>query len=259
MVGLFMKGGLELAEGERRPPRWLEAELVLACDIVAQNNWKAVRVGDPRTVELSRLLRAAKWHPLEDRGSTFRNLNSVQRKTFDIATSHRSYRGKRTKGGKLDGEILQQFIEQPTEMHTQAAALRAGIHSGELIGLPEMVDVNQDETAREGRVLILCHLRRERNLSLRTRKIKKALTERGCLECEVCGFDFARIYGERGYGYAEVHHLTPLHVTGPVHTGMGDLAVLCANCHRMIHRGPRWLSPDELRELVRTRCVEVGT
>lgn len=238
---------------------WLESELILACDVVARNNWRAVRVGDPRTAELSDLLRAARWHPLDQRRSNFRNLNSVQRKTFDIATRHRNYRGKRTRGGKLDGEILARFIEQPTEMQAQAAAISAGIRSGELVDLPVMVGSDQDEAAREGRVLVLCHLRRERNLPLRTRKIKAVLAERGCLECEVCGFDFARFYGARGDGYAEVHHLTPLHVTGPVATRMVDLSVLCANCHRMIHRGSRWLSPNELRELVRDRCIELGT
>lgn len=59
-------------------------------------------------------------------------------------------------------------------------------------------------------------------------------------ECMVCGFDFERRYGPRGAGFAEVHHLTPLAslrgevvVTNP----LTDVAVLCANCHRMVHQG----------------------
>ncbi|HEX7304188.1 HNH endonuclease, partial [Lentzea sp.] len=70
------------------------------------------------------------------------------------------------------------------------------------------------------------------------------------LACEVCGFDFESFYGERGKGFAEVHHAVPLHVTGPTTTKLDDLVVLCSNCHRMIHRGKNWMTPDELRHAV---------
>ncbi|MGF7234005.1 MAG: HNH endonuclease [Frankia sp.] len=68
------------------------------------------------------------------------------------------------------------------------------------------------------------------------------------LRCEVCGFDFEKTYGSRGAGYIECHHIVPLHTTGQRATKLDDLALICANCHRMIHRGTPWLSPDELRE-----------
>ena len=47
------------------------------------------------------------------------------------------------------------------------------------------------------------------------------------------------MYGEMGAGYIEAHHLAPLHLLsgdGPVLINpKEDFAVLCANCHRMIH------------------------
>ena len=78
----------------------------------------------------------------------------------------------------------------------------------------------------------------------------------GCA-CQVCGFDFVQAYGEIGRSFAEVHHLNPLSErpasewTDAVLTRVADLAVLCANCHRMIHRRRPALSLDELRSFMR--------
>ncbi|WP_328452003.1 HNH endonuclease [Amycolatopsis sp. NBC_00438] len=233
-----------------RSPGWLESELVLVCDLVAANGWNMLRAHEPQVIEVSQLLQLLPLHPPQSRGTTFRNPNSVQRKTADIATQHPDYRGKPTRGGKLDKEILRAFLDRPVEMHAQADAIRAGITSGTLITLPAVSDLDDEEAIVEGRVLVLLHLRRERNSKLRAEKLDQVLAARGCLACEVCGFDFERTYGERGARYAEVHHVVPLHVTGPTKTRLDDLVVLCANCHRMIHRGAQWLTPAQLRTLV---------
>lgn len=90
----------------------------------------------------------------------------------------------------------------------------------------------------------------ERNPSA-ARKAKKAL---GYI-CQGCEFDFESIYGPAGHTYIEAHHLTPLSELPedkPVELDpRKDFAVLCANCHRMMHRkdGPRTV--DELRALHR--------
>ncbi|WP_405140686.1 HNH endonuclease [Sphaerisporangium sp. NBC_01403] len=48
--------------------------------------------------------------------------------------------------------------------------------------------------------------------------------------------DFERPYGDCGAGYIECHHVIPLHQAGEGLTKLADLALICANCHRMIHR-----------------------
>lgn len=45
---------------------------------------------------------------------------------------------------------------------------------------------------------------------------------------EVCGFDFGYVYGERGEGYIEVHHVRPLHISGETETRLDNLALLYA-------------------------------
>jgi hypothetical protein len=71
--------------------------------------------------------------------------------------------------------------------------------------------------------------------------------------CAACGFQFGSNYGERGDGYIEVHHMKPLgSLPGPTMVNpRTDMAVLCANCHRMIHRFPdRPLSIRQLRAVI---------
>jgi 5-methylcytosine-specific restriction protein A len=56
--------------------------------------------------------------------------------------------------------------------------------------------------------------------------------------CVICGFDFEKVYGERGMGFIEVHHTEPLSSSDEAQTvnPETDLIPVCANCHRIIHR-----------------------
>jgi len=83
---------------------------------------------------------------------------------------------------------------------------------------------------------------RVRENRLRHAKIREALlTNKGKLVCEVprCGFDFEKRYGKLGAGYAQVHHLRLLSSVPKkgIRTKLSDLAIVCANCHAMIHKG----------------------
>lgn len=71
--------------------------------------------------------------------------------------------------------------------------------------------------------------------------------------CQVCGFDYSKFYGPLGRNYIEVHHVHPLAEQDGecVIDPRTDLACLCANCHRMIHRSRTdVLSVQELRDIV---------
>jgi 5-methylcytosine-specific restriction protein A len=82
-------------------------------------------------------------------------------------------------------------------------------------------------------------------------KRKHALKKYGKLTCEACDFDFAGIYGNHGSGFIECHHTKPVAtLTEGQKTHIDDLALVCANCHRMIHRSKVWLSIAELKGLL---------
>ena len=80
-----------------------------------------------------------------------------------------------------------------------------------------------------------------------------ARTRGAPIACEACGFDFYRAYGARSRDYIECHHRTPLGVTGKITTRLSDLALICSNCHWMIHRTKRWLTVEDLHSLVETQ------
>jgi 5-methylcytosine-specific restriction enzyme A len=101
----------------------------------------------------------------------------------------------------------------------------------------------------EGRIAFRMHRERERNSGLGRRKKRAVLQSTGRLACEVCGFDFFDTYGELGHGCIEAHHVVLLaESTGPIKVTTSALALVCSNCHRMLHHARPWLYPRQLRD-----------
>jgi 5-methylcytosine-specific restriction enzyme A len=238
-------------EPPRRNPDWSADEVILACELVAQNSWRQLEDNDPRVVELSALLQTLPIHQPSSRLPNFRNPAGVARKTADIATIHPDYRGVPTHGGGTDKRIIAAFLAEPGEMSARAQALREAVAHGDLASLTSPVD-DEEETAPEGRLLIRLHVTRERSRRLRQRKIEAVRGRGQPVVCEACGFDFERTYGDRGRGYIECHHVLPLYATGNRTTRLQDLSLLCANCHRMIHVRTPWLTPKQLHAAIMT-------
>jgi hypothetical protein len=110
---------------------------------------------------------------------------------------------------------------------------------------PELLDMPQVGT--EGHRRLVSHFCIERDRGLVEQKKREVLGAKGRLACEVCKFDFS-VYMNLGEEFCEVHHLSPLSKTkAEVHTSLSDLAVVCANCHRMIHRGGQSRSLTKVR------------
>lgn len=105
-------------------PPWDRREVVLACDLVVDNGWRELRTGDPRVEELSLLLHRMDIHSPDLRGENFRSPDAVSRKTTDLATAHPDYAGARTRGGAVDLQVIQEFIQDPAAMKAEANAIR---------------------------------------------------------------------------------------------------------------------------------------
>lgn len=102
--------------------------------------------------------------------------------------------------------------------------------------LYERADAEEDEIGlgEEDLRKLREHKRIERNQKL-ARRAKQALG----YVCSACGFDFRKKYGAIGQEFIEAHHLTPLADLKGQKLSLDpkrDFAVLCSNCHRMIHR-----------------------
>lgn len=74
--------------------------------------------------------------------------------------------------------------------------------------------------------------------------------------CMICGFNFEARYGDRGRGYIEAHHVVPFaelaqELEPVLLDPRTDFVVVCANCHRMLHRTRPAISPEGLKEVLR--------
>jgi 5-methylcytosine-specific restriction protein A len=105
----------------------------------------------------------------------------------------------------------------------------------------------------EGLIITESHSRRERDPNLR-RKLLASRASRGALRCDLCDQDSSHIRPEIADSIFESHHLVPLSQSGLVKTKLSDLALLCACCHRAVHRmiaiNKNWISIEEAREML---------
>lgn len=107
------------------------------------------------------------------------------------------------------------------------------------------------EEGRERRFLKM-HKIIERNRKIVEQK-KRLAVRNGTLHCEVCQFDFEKKYSTIGKNFIECHHKVPIAVGGIVTTTVESLALVCSNCHRMLHRKNElgeYNSLDELSKIV---------
>ena len=148
--------------------------------------------------------------------------------------------------------VWDDFSNDPPRLRSVATVLRQ--QAQEMGGSswsqdPELM--NDVAEAPEGKIATRFHIVRERNPGLVKRKKQRELKRTGRLVCEACGFDFAERYGERGKEFIECHHTKPLSdLKHKTKTHLNDLALLCSNCHRMVHVRQPWLSMKDLVRLL---------
>lgn len=229
-----------------RNPAWEYDELVLALDLYLRRGIPPV--SDSEVGELSALLNRLPLHPTRPDEQRFRNPNAVHMKlaNFRGVDPRQPGRGLAA-GGRGVAEVWERFANDPEGLRGAVTQIRAaGTSDGPGIH-PE-----QDEAeAVEGRILFRAHRMRERDPSLVKRKKASVQQRLGRLPCEACDMDFADRYGELGAGFIECHHKLPLAAGETRTTTINDLALVCPNCHRMLHRARPPLTVEQLRELVR--------
>jgi predicted HNH restriction endonuclease len=114
-------------------------------------------------------------------------------------------------------------------------------------------DYAYDAEFPEGREVEIRHKARERNQAVV--KAAKDIFKKmhGGLYCQACGFDFCSKYGDIGIDYIEGHHVLPISdLTSATKTRVEDIALVCSNCHRMLHRRRPWLDLSQLKMLLKT-------
>jgi 5-methylcytosine-specific restriction protein A len=223
---------------------WTREEVVLAIDLYLNRDGLN---STPERAELSELLRA--W-PIENHFAkedpSFRNEQSVRNKLYNLQYLDSEGRQGREKGGAVTAAVWGDFAGDPLRAGAEAETIRVAMQDLDRDGNGQAdTELSADETG----VVLVTHMRRERNRRLVQRKKQQVLHATGSLACEACGFDSGVQFGIPGV--VDCHHLKPVANLIPGEkTKLADLKLVCPNCHRIIHRRRPWLEWDELLALV---------
>ncbi len=150
-------------------------------------------------------------------------------------------------GAMPDEDILRH------DLQTIVAAYRALTFRGGLnTALNTITDEEVEDLLEERRYRM--HRRIERN----PHAAKLAKKHHG-VRCQACDLAMVERYGTPGEDFIEVHHLRPLAslIEGKAvrYDVAADFAVLCPNCHRMIHRMDDPSNLERLREILQASTL----
>lgn len=227
-------------------PNWGRDETILALDLYFETNGIVPSGNDPRVIALSNLLRSLPYHAEASRKASFRNPDGV---AFKIQNLRSVATGKGLGNvSATDRRVWEEFGSSPDAVRKLAHSIRAGV------ALSASVSETEDEEFFEGRLLTQLHSSKERN-----RRVRKQLialrAKSGPLQCELCSRTAST--NEAGYEDAEfeAHHLKPIASSTEASVRLSEMALVCACCHRLVHRAmavsKRLLSLDEVRSLLK--------
>jgi 5-methylcytosine-specific restriction protein A len=221
-------------------PNWTRDETIIALDLYFESGVSIPSSSDQRVIEVSELLRALPYHDQAARKPSFRNPDGV---SFKLQNLRQIATGKGLGNvSHMDRQVWDELGNQPNEVKRLANLIKAGIE----IAASEKDDPDEEFEFTEGRTVTEAHKRRERNPTLRKKLISKR-RKVGRLICEICGC--IEPEDPLGESIFEAHHILPLAAGEERKTKFCDLALLCANCHRMLHRAisteKRWIAIPE--------------
>lgn len=226
-------------------PNWTRDETILALDLYFDLQGKIPSGSDERVIALSEQLRHLPFHAQEARTTSFRNPDGV---AFKLQNLRKVATGKGLGNvSETDRAVWLEFGGAPEAIKSLAnlirsAAVDVAIHE------PPLDEVE----FVEGRTVTALHTRREREPKLRQRLLTTRQAS-GHLFCEMCGRPPLSHNAALRDAHFEAHHIIPLASTGVRATRLSDLALLCANCHRLLHRAiameKRWLTVPEGKKI----------
>ncbi|SFJ14795.1 5-methylcytosine-specific restriction enzyme A [Phyllobacterium sp. CL33Tsu] len=231
-------------------PDWTRDETILALDLLYRFGKPLDRRHDA-VAELSNLLRHSQLHPPEKRTETFRNADGVALKLQNLFSAVEPGRGLTY--SKTDFEVVADFPRSGAgKLAEIARTLRTSL---EMVD-PRLPTVDPSSATMrfvEGRWLTIRH--RQRDARLRRRLLTRA--KGTALRCEMCDFTPPEFDLPVRESFFEAHHRTPLaEAERERETKVSDMALLCACCHRLIHRliacQKQWIGVEDARSYLKS-------
>lgn len=238
-----------------RNPKWHRDEIILALDLYFSPDRGSIDSSNPKIIAVSELLNKLPLFQDRPDKEKFRNANGVTLKLSNFKFFDPDYTGKGMSGGsELDEIIFNEFKSDKEQLRKIASEIKIIAEDPALRNL--LLTVEEDEQIKEdnvieGQIIYKLHKARERNKKIVQAKKQQVLKTAGKLACEVCEFVFEDHYGEMGRGFIECHHRTPLsQLTSATITKMQDLALVCSNCHKMLHRSINTYDVSYLKQIL---------
>lgn len=160
---------------------------------------------------------------------------------IDLGSSQRLPRGYEAGhaiGKEYDCKSLPSDDELAADLRLLVQAYRTLVYRGGVNPSGEVAD-DEDGDRPTTSLTEIRQYRQHRRIDRHPKASLEAKKYHGTT-CQACGFSFGDRYGELGKGFIEAHHLKPLSSLAEgvavAYDVATDFAVLCANCHRMIHR-----------------------
>lgn len=211
-----------------------------------ENGWKWAC--DSRVLYDFRKRNPVTYQDLKLRDSEFQEWDAYKRRNFQ----GRSFPIPEKVWNKLN----EMAMDKNPEYHGYQELLGLNTTSIESTVKDDLDSLHDEEEVFDGKRSQRFTTYYERNPKLR----RKAIEFHGS-KCMTCGFEFVQKYGEHGSKFIEVHHLNPvssLDEATPVDPKT-EMAVVCSNCHRMIHRKKdKVLSLEELRKIIQVQSKRYG-
>lgn len=226
-------------------PNWTRDETILALNLYLRLDGHVPSPSTPEIQELSAILRSMPYHAEAAKQPSFRNPDGVGFKLMNL----RQVATGRGLGNvsKIDRQIWEEYGSRPDAVHELASAILAGVKTIS----PEEIPTEFEELP-EGRLLTAIHVRRERNPKVRKMLLDDRRTSG--LRCEICDLSRPGIEADLQEALFEAHHIVPLASASERKTKLSDLSLLCACCHRAIHRAMivkgRWITILEARSMI---------
>ena len=249
---LSVAGGGCAYLGIMKTPNWTNDELILALELYFRDESARGNKTHPEVIKLSEILNSLPIHSDDVQETDFRNPNGTAMKLSNVLRFDSSYEGKGLdRGSKMEKVVWDKYSSNIDALTKAKNAIIDNAGSLKERKPEAQEDFGDEEEASEGRVLTRTHKIRERNQAIVKKKKRSVLKKTGALKCEVCSFDFKETYGKLGNEFAECHHKKPVsQLLANEKTKLDDLAILCPNCHRMIHRYAPWKTIEELKEIL---------
>jgi 5-methylcytosine-specific restriction protein A len=231
-------------------PKWTRDETILALELYFDSHGHLPSPNDGKVKMLSELLRRLPYHSVGDRKDRFRNLAGV---AFKLQNLRNVATGEGLGNvSAMDRNVWAEFGSRPEEVRRLATLIRNGAGLAESFEDTSGNEDGEDEFF-EGRVVTQNHKRRERNPKIR-KSLLASRGKAGGLFCEMCHSASRAIAPGFEEASFEVHHLVPVSVAKERKTKLTDCALLCATCHRLLHRAialsKRWLNISEAGKII---------